>query len=74
MSASKQNGKKSEYKNFTFYSAGIIIVSELATWLSMLPEFYNVLITIIIFPIFVLSLFLWLNASEKERDIPFIGY
>jgi len=74
MDASKQNGNKSKYKSFTFYSAGIIMLSELATWLSMLSELYNVLITIICFPAFVLSLFLWLNASEKERDIPFIGY
>jgi hypothetical protein len=74
MGASKQNVKKSKYKNFTLCSAGIIILSELGTWLLMLPEIYNVLITIIFFPVFVLSLFLWLNASGKERDIPFIGY
>ena len=74
MGTMTQNVTKSKYKNFTFCSAGIIILSELAAWLSMLPAFYNVLITIVIFPVLVLSLFLWLNASEKERDIPFIGY
>jgi len=74
MGTSKQSVKKSKYKSFTFYSAGIIILSELATWLSMLPDFYNVLLTVIFFPVFVISLFLWLNASEKERNVPFIGY
>jgi len=74
MSRSKQNIKKSEYKTFTFCSAGIIIISELARWFSVIPELYNALINIIFFPVFVLSLFLWVNASEKERDFPFIGY
>ena len=74
MSASKQNIKKSEYKIFTLCCAGIIMLSELATWLSILQGLYNALIHIILFPVFVICLFLWLNASEKERDIPFIGY
>jgi len=74
MRVSKLREKKSKYKSFTLCSAGIIILSELATWLSMQPALYNVLITIFLFPVVVLSLFLWLNASEKERDIPFIGY
>lgn len=74
MSASKQNTKKSKYKTLTCCFAGIIIICEILTWLSMLPELYNALIIIVFFPGFVLGLFLWLNASEKERDIPFIGY
>ena len=74
MSASRQNIKKSEYKTFTLCCAGIIMLSELATWFSILPGLYNALIHISFFPVFVICLFLWLNASEKERDIPFIGY
>jgi hypothetical protein len=74
MSRSKQSIKKSEYKAFTLCCVGIIMLSELATWLSILPGLYTALIHIIFFPVFVICLFLWLSASEKERDIPFIGY
>lgn len=74
MTGSQDNIKKSEYRTITFCCAGIILLSECATWLWALPKIYNALITITIFPCFVLSLFLWLNASEKERDIPFMGY
>ena len=74
MDQKKQRRNKSIYKTIAICSLGCIILSELATWLSILAEAYSALMHILIFPIFVVSLFLWLNASEKERDIPFVGY
>ena len=38
------------------------------------PEWIFSLLTIIIFPGFVLSLFAWWSASEKDGDMPFMGY
>ncbi|MDR2855780.1 MAG: hypothetical protein LBV40_06470 [Methanomicrobiales archaeon] len=74
MTAIRDHTKKSEYKTITFFCASTILLSECATWLWTLPKIFCALITITLFPCFVLSLFLWLNASEKERDIPFMGY
>jgi hypothetical protein len=74
MDQKKQRRNKSTYKAITICSLGCIILSELATRLLILAEIYSALIHILIFPVFVICLFLWLNASEKERDIPFVGY
>ena len=74
MTPSDKQTKKSEYKTYTLCCAGIIILSELASSFWGFPELYTALITIPLFPCFLISLFLWLNASEKERDTPFIGY
>ena len=74
MNTSTKETKKSDYKTYTLCCAGIILLSELASSFWQFPELYTALITITFFPCFLLSLFLWLNASEKERDTPFIGY
>ncbi|NYT06384.1 MAG: hypothetical protein GKC04_08500 [Methanomicrobiales archaeon] len=43
-------------------------------WLSLLEAWISALLIVAAFPFFVVFLGLWWNASEREGDIPFIGY
>jgi hypothetical protein len=59
----------------------IVMASALfnaAAWLALLagfiPTWLAEAVFVIAFPIFVLFLGLWWQASEGDEDVPFIGY
>lgn len=55
--------------------AGLVCVAASAAGsLGLLPLWTAAVLVIVSFPVFLVSLGLWWNASEKEGDTPFIGY
>ncbi|MDG6256084.1 MAG: hypothetical protein QCH35_00635 [Methanomicrobiaceae archaeon] len=56
-------------------AAGAVCLAAGAGWRTgYLVPWLAELLLIAAFPVFVLFLGLWWNASEGEEDIPFLGY
>lgn len=57
------------------FVAGIVCILAGVAWrMAYVEPWITEVLLVIAFPIFVLFLGLWWNASEGEEDIPFIGY
>jgi hypothetical protein len=55
--------------------AGAVCLTAGAGWrMGFLAPWLSEILLIAAFPVFVLFLGLWWNASEGESDIPFLGY
>jgi len=52
----------------------ILILSSIGAYLGAIPYASSALVTIIIFPAFIISIGLLLSARLKDGDIPFMGY
>jgi hypothetical protein len=50
------------------------VLSAYAVSIKIEPGWLPVIVVVLTFPVFVLALFLWWNASNVEGDIPFTGY
>ena len=55
-------------------SAAVLAIAGYAASTGVKPGWLPVIVVVLAFPVFVLSLFLWWNASNTEGDIPFTGY
>ncbi|WP_130647165.1 hypothetical protein [Methanofollis fontis] len=55
-------------------SGAASVVASVAGSLGFIPLWASEVLIIVIFPIFLVLLGLWWNASKKEGDTPFIGF
>lgn len=65
---------KESYLAVTIITAVILVLSGYAVSIKIEPGWLPVIVVVLTFPVFVLALFLWWNASNVEGDIPFTGY
>ncbi|HPY59501.1 MAG TPA: hypothetical protein PLG55_02090 [Methanospirillum sp.] len=65
---------KESYLAVTIITAVILVLSAYAVSIKIEPGWLPVIVVVLTFPVFVLALFLWWNASNVEGDIPFTGY
>ncbi|PWR72460.1 hypothetical protein ACKUB1_03825 [Methanospirillum stamsii] len=66
--------KKESYLIVTIITAIILGVAAFAVPIGVEPGWVPVIVVVLTFPVFVLALFLWWNASNIEGDFPFTGY
>ncbi|MDK2975045.1 MAG: energy-converting hydrogenase subunit [Methanofollis sp.] len=66
--------KKQNALIMTVLAGGVCIAASVAGSAGLLPLWAAAVLVIVFFPVFLVSLGLWWNASEKEGDTPFIGY
>jgi len=66
--------KKEEYLIVTIITAIILGLAAYAVSIGTKPEWLPVIVVVFTFPVFILSLFLWWNASNIDGDFPFTGY
>ena len=66
--------KKESFLAVTIITAVILVIAAYAVLIGTEPEWLPVIVVVLTFPVFVLALFLWWNASNIDGDIPFIGY
>ena len=66
--------KKESYLIVTIISAIILGVAAFAVPIGIEPGWLPVIVVVLTFPVFILALFLWWNASNIDGDIPFTGY
>jgi len=65
---------KESYLAVTIITAVILVLSGYAVSIKIEPGWLPVIVVVLTFPVFVLALFLWWNASNVDGDIPFTGY
>ena len=66
--------KKDSFLAVTIITAVILVIAAYAVLIGTEPGWLPVIVVVLTFPVFVLALFLWWNASNIDGDIPFIGY
>lgn len=66
--------KKESYLIVTIITAIILGLASYAVSIGIEPGWLVVVIIVLTFPLFILALFLWWNASNTDGDIPFTGY
>jgi len=66
-------GKKG-YLVAAIFTGILCITLSLASAWGYLPFWLSGAVISIAFPFFAITLYLWWTLSEKEGDIPFIGY
>ena len=66
--------KKESYLALMIITVVILTVASYATYSGLKPGWLPVIVIVMTFPVWVLSLFLWWNASNIEGDFPFTGY
>lgn len=66
--------KKESYLVVTIITAIILGLASYAVSIGIEPGWLPVIVVVLTFPVFILALFLWWNASNIEGDIPFTGY
>lgn len=66
--------KKESYLIVTIITAIILGLASYAVSIGIEPGWLAVVIIVLTFPLFILTLFLWWNASNTDGDIPFTGY
>jgi len=66
--------KKALYLGLAIITAMILVSASFASLIRIEPEWLPVVIIVLAFPVCILSLFLWWNASNIEGDFPFTGY
>lgn len=65
---------KESYLAVTIITAVILGLAAYAVSIGTEPGWLMVIVVVLTFPVFILALFLWWNASNVEGDIPFTGY
>lgn len=65
---------KESYLAVTIITAAILVLAAYAVSIGIEPGWLSVIVVVLTFPVFILALFLWWNASNVEGDIPFTGY
>jgi hypothetical protein len=66
--------KKQNALMMTALAGVVCVAASTAGSLGLLALWASAVLVIVSFPVFLVSLGLWWNASEKEGDTPFIGY
>ena len=66
--------KKESYLVVTIITAIILGIAAVAVPIGIEPGWLPVIVVVFTFPVFILALFLWWNASNIDGDIPFTGY
>jgi len=66
--------KKQNALMMTVLSGVVCVAASAAGSVGLIPLWAAAVLVIVSFPVFLVSLGLWWNASEKEGDTPFIGY
>ena len=65
---------KESYLAVTIITAVILALSAYGVSIKTEPGWLLVIVVVLTFPVFILALFLWWNASNTDGDIPFTGY
>jgi len=66
--------KKQNALMMTALAGVVCVAASVAGSAGLIPLWSSTVLVIVSFPVFLVSLGLWWNASEKEGDTPFIGY
>ncbi len=65
---------KESYLAITIITGVILGIAAYAVSVGIQPEWLPVIVVVLTFPVCILALFLWWNASNTDGDIPFTGY
>lgn len=66
--------EKKGYLALAIFTGMVCVVMAAAPAFGYVPFWLSGVAVSIAFPFFILTLYLWWTFSEKEGDIPFIGY
>lgn len=66
--------KKTIVQGITMVTGSAGLLAEGSSLAGLIPAVLAGAILVVALPLFVLFLFLWWSAGEKEGDIPFMGY
>jgi hypothetical protein len=66
--------QKSIIRGVTIGAGVVNLLAEGALFIGLIPFLAASAILVVALPVFMLFLFLWWNAGEKEGDVPFMGF
>jgi hypothetical protein len=66
--------KKKDALGIAAFAGFVCLITGIGSATAALAPWLAAVVIVFAFPVFVVFLGLWWNASEGEEDIPFIGY